>query len=80
MSLAIDTDDVQAVLLADGWHRVEVQSFDLDAYEYVWRDGVISSSGAMGFTFTDGDIGAIIRGPLQSVLAVRLAHEGAEED
>jgi hypothetical protein len=80
MSLAVDTDTVQAVLLADGWHRVGAQTFDIDAYEYVWKGRVIYSSGARGFKFTDGVSGAIIMGPLQSVLAVRLVHEAAEED
>lgn len=36
MSLAIDVDDVTAVLLADGWHEVANRSFELDAYEYLW--------------------------------------------
>jgi len=35
MSLAIDIDKVATVLLADGWHTVEDDSFDIDAYEYV---------------------------------------------
>lgn len=34
-SLAIDPDDVTEVLLADGWHEVDKDSFDLDAYEYI---------------------------------------------
>ena len=36
MSLAIDVDTIQAVLLADGWHTVHDASFTLDAYEYRW--------------------------------------------
>ena len=39
MSLAIDIDRVDAVLLADGWHEVVDFSFALDAYEYVWYSG-----------------------------------------
>ena len=35
MSLAIDTNAVTGVLLADGWHVVAGQSFDLDAYEFI---------------------------------------------
>jgi hypothetical protein len=35
MSLRIDTDRVVAVLLPDGWHEIEDESFDLDAYEFV---------------------------------------------
>jgi hypothetical protein len=45
MSLAIEIDDVEAVLLADGWHRCEfyererdgeqVSSFTMDSYEFL---------------------------------------------
>ena len=35
MSLAIEIDAVTHVLLLDGWHAVEKDSFDLDAYEYL---------------------------------------------
>lgn len=34
MSLAIDVDRVREVLLADGWHQVVNNSFEMDAYEY----------------------------------------------
>jgi hypothetical protein len=42
MSLAIDVDTVTAVLLADGWHDVADESFELDSYEFLWsgRRGV----------------------------------------
>ena len=36
MSLSIDTNAVTRVLLADGWHDVANESFDLDAYEFMW--------------------------------------------
>lgn len=40
MSFAIDTNDVEAVLLADGWHKCASyvgggSCFDLDSYEFV---------------------------------------------
>jgi hypothetical protein len=40
MSLAINVDRVEAVLLADGWHEVSlndesVSSFTLDAYDFI---------------------------------------------
>jgi hypothetical protein len=35
MSLAIDVDRINRVLLADGWHAVKGGSFDLDSYEYI---------------------------------------------
>jgi hypothetical protein len=41
MSLAIDIHRVAEVLLADGWHIVASQSFDLEAYEYI--EGILSS-------------------------------------
>lgn len=36
MSLAINLDKVNRVLLSDGWHVVLNESFALDAYEYLW--------------------------------------------
>jgi len=36
MSLAINVDKVNRVLLSDGWHDVLDKSFALDAYEYLW--------------------------------------------
>ena len=44
MSLAIDVDRVEAVLMTDGWHFVEfweeeVSSFRFDAYEFVEFEG-----------------------------------------
>ena len=76
MSLAINADDVTAVLLADGWHEVPARSFDLDSYEYQYANGLtIHEGGAYGvcangfeFTTTEGDRMA---GPLTAVLAVR---------
>lgn len=38
MSLAIEVDDVVAVLLRDGWHKVTNKSFEIDAYEFIHRD------------------------------------------
>lgn len=35
MSIAIDITRIEAVLLADGWHKV-VGKFDIDSYEYLW--------------------------------------------
>jgi len=65
MSLAIDIDRVTAVLLADGWHQVEEESFVLDSYEYVYRTEYDA-----GFLFktTGGDY---IAGPLSAIQAVR---------
>jgi hypothetical protein len=35
MSLAIDVDRIESVLLSDGWHSVHGNSFLIDAYEYL---------------------------------------------
>lgn len=35
MSLKIDPAEIIAALLADGWHDVEPNSFDIDSYEFV---------------------------------------------
>lgn len=79
MSLAIEVDDVTAVLLADGWHTVANKSFALDSYEYVWGadDQVMHGGGnsaicATGFTFTTENGSTMVAGPLTAVLAVRI--------
>ena len=80
MSLAIDIDSVTGVLLADGWHEVINDSFDLDAYEYMQGEGerrtMLFGGGheklipATGFTFQSAG-SEWITGPLTSILAVR---------
>lgn len=75
MSLAIDVDKVNAVLLADGWHKVADQSFDLDAYEYIHGSATIHKGGqggvtSTGFRFKD-DGNYVMYGPLTAILAVR---------
>jgi hypothetical protein len=85
VSLAIDVDLVEAVLLSDGWHPVADHSFTVDAYEFVWwpsgtkvdnddptmlhRSGDGSVPGA-GFSFHDRD-DMLVSGPLTAVCAVR---------
>jgi hypothetical protein len=81
MSLAIEFDYVKSVLLADGWHDVDENSFYLDAYEFVWgvdpegKPNVIHPAGSdglstKGFAFID-DEGTRIFGPISSIIAVR---------
>ena len=48
MSLAIDVDRVIQVLLADGWHEVLDDSFDLDAYEFIHSSRPIHKGGQSG--------------------------------
>lgn len=87
MSLWIDTNKVVAVLLADGWHEVDGNTFDIDAYEYcesrkpdplnpkeperIWCSYDGPSEVTSGFQFTDKVTGQAIYGPMRSLLAVR---------
>jgi hypothetical protein len=81
MSLAIDIDDVTAVLLADGWHYVYKKSFALDSYEFMHGEQLEHGGGnsgvcATGFSFIERDQSATaveeqISGPLTSIIAVR---------
>ncbi len=86
MSLAIDVEFVSEVLLADGWHRVEENSFTLDSYEYIWEGqpekrlhgGGNSGVCATGFEFLESVDGGLddrtltkASGPLTAILAVR---------
>jgi hypothetical protein len=59
VSLEIEPEFVDAVLLSDGWHRVEGESFTLDAYEYVQhnyddadKDFVLHGGGRSGVCAT----------------------------
>lgn len=75
MSLAIQTDDITHVLLADGWLEVADQSFDIDSYEYKWHDELVHGGGwsgicDAGFVFTTPGK-TKVAGPLTSILAVR---------
>jgi len=76
MSLYIEVDDVQAVLLPDGWHKVKNNSFDLDSYEFHHGDyprvlgGNIEGVCSTGAMWTEVD-GAQVYCPLTAVLAVR---------
>jgi hypothetical protein len=77
MSLRIGVDDIMAVLLPDGWHKVDrmsnrldaVSSFDTDAYEFLDSEGHILYGGGTGFRFTENT--SQIFGPISSILAVK---------
>ncbi len=48
MSLAIQVDDVQEVLLSDGkWYIVEGKTFGLDAYEFKDGDKIVLAGGSV---------------------------------
>lgn len=85
MGLAIDVDEVTAVLLTDGWHMVADKSFTLDAYEFLYygseerkrnHDYIAltshpSSPSGFGFKEASGDTTGWIYGPITAILAVR---------
>lgn len=85
MSRPIDIDRVEAVLLADGWHQVFPETFDLGAYEFVQLTGDDPSvlyEGGTGFGFSEQDGTTELRritGPVSSVLAVRYSRQSDEE-
>jgi hypothetical protein len=85
MSLAIEIDQIEEVLLSDGWHRVVPGTLELDAYEYVstggpvlFKGGQDNSVSATGFTFLEQLSAAYmagkrrkIKGPLSAILGIR---------
>jgi hypothetical protein len=76
MSLAIDVNKIDMVLLVDGWHEVANASFDLDAYEYAHEDRTLLEGGSTpslpttGATWRELD-GNIVACPITTVLAVK---------
>jgi hypothetical protein len=76
MSLDIEVGNVDQVLLADGWHRVANQSFDLDSYEFFHDGRTLMGGGQVhgvpstGATWTERD-GNVIVCPVTAVLAVK---------
>jgi len=91
MSLTIDVEAVERVLLNDGWHHVANQSFTLDSYEFIWNHegeyrgtttnfrilhgGDQSGVCATGFQFVERD-GNVISGPLTAIHAVSCKTNG----
>lgn len=72
MSLAIYPEKVTKVLLGGTWHRVNMGTFRIDAFEFVDDDGVLASLDE-GFGFQElheGGIGRQIYGPLTAIQAV----------
>jgi hypothetical protein len=82
MSLNIEINKVARVLLTDGkWHRIEEDSFDLDAYEYCDGDELVFGGGqdkplvpATGATwiedFADHTFKRRVFCPVSAILAV----------
>lgn len=87
MSLQINVEKIEAVLLGGTWHSVEPGSFWLDSYEfghYVERGlragefrcdmGGGTHTCGLGFCFTDVGTGQEVCGPITEIQAVRGGH------
>ena len=75
MSLAIDVDIIERVLLSDGWHEVADASFRLDSYEYVHGGRAVLSAGQVhGLTSIGAQwkepSGTVVACPITAILAV----------
>jgi hypothetical protein len=71
MTFAIDTDVVEAVLLVDGWHPVQDQTFQLGVYTFAERDQWVSGEGPPAARWTEPRFGTTIVCPITAVLALR---------
>jgi hypothetical protein len=73
------------VLLADGWHQVFHETFDLGVYEFIQASGgevSVLYEGGTGFGFSEEDGSGQLRrftGPVSSVLAVRYSRRSDDE-
>jgi len=78
MSLAIDIESVEAVLLLGGqWHKIEEKSFAIDSYEF-FREGQLLVGGgqvqgaqAIGASWSGTKKGERYACPLTAILAVK---------
>lgn len=68
----VDTNRVTHVLIADGWHVVMLESFDVGTFGYVEGERELTDgrAGAHGATWRDVD-GFRVYCPLSSILAVK---------
>jgi hypothetical protein len=69
----IASEEVVAVLLADGWHRVSSGTFTVGGFDF---DTTGTGSGRLGFRFVEATDApayapATLAGPLDALLAVR---------
>ena len=76
MSLDINIEDVLEVLLADGWHVVHGESFELGPFDFTHKGRRVHGGGdsgvcATGFSFVTDQEGSRLAGPLTSILALR---------
>ncbi|MGC5565323.1 hypothetical protein ACPYPG_21145 [Streptomyces sp. FR-108] len=80
MSLYIDVDRINRVLLSDQWLPVTEGSFDLDSYEYQHEGQLLHGGGSSGvcstgfaFKVLNGDW---VAGPLTAIQAVQYKESG----
>lgn len=64
MSLEVDAANVHAVLLADGWHNVVDDSFELGDTGFSFTEHLPASTAQSGRRI-------VTKGPISSILAVR---------
>lgn len=65
MSIWINVDLVEAVLLQDGWHEIRGKGMGLDAYEFIWwGDASVDWTEAREYrrTHKDGDPHVLLGG------------------
>jgi len=89
MTMAIVVDHVSAVLLSDGWHKVDFEkngnsTFTLDSYDYIQlREGddpeILHSGGNGGICATWLEKSSVVCCPLTSILAVRTEEKAASK-
>ena len=73
MSQAIDVAKVRAILLADGWHKIANNSFDIGPYEFARGSETVRNGNGpapVGISFKD-DAGYFLYGPMTAILATR---------
>ena len=75
MSLTIDVRQVAGVLLADGWHNIEVGTFAAAPGVVADAKSSMGIGDTFGFREMDEERGlvSVFVGPWSSVLAVRMA-------
>lgn len=84
MSIAIEIDNVSAVLLRDGWHEVLNKSFEIDAYEFIHHNdpesqdyevrvggGELDGISAKGAKWQNATDGTWIACPLNEIKALK---------
>ena len=67
----MDVTKVSGVLLADGWHDVSPSTFRITDFSF--EAGAVTNMIGQGFAFSEpGAHGSAYRGPVRSIVAVRV--------